>query len=101
MAVLRFIWQRVLAFDRVGSRIPQLVQIWLVEMFFALPLAFFIGKSIDIRGAFGVPHLRGRAVQTARLEVFAIVAKHSENAIRAAGPTTFGLARLRLLGTST
>ena len=55
MAVLRFIWQRVLAFDRVGSRIPQLVQIWLVEMFFALPLAFFIGKSIDIRGAFGVP----------------------------------------------
>ncbi|HMZ14238.1 MAG TPA: hypothetical protein PLS04_08920 [Mycobacterium sp.] len=55
MAVLRFIWQRVLAFDRVGSRIPQLVQIWLVEMFFALPLAFFIGKSIDIRGALGVP----------------------------------------------
>ena len=55
VAVLRFIWQRVLAFDRVGSRIPQLVQIWLVEMFFALPLAFFIGKSIDIRGAFGVP----------------------------------------------
>ena len=51
------------------------------------------------RGAFGEPHLRGRAVQTARLEVFAIVAKHSENAIRAAGPTTFGLARLRLLGT--
>ncbi len=36
-----------------------------------------------------------------RMEVFAIVAKHSENAIRAAGPTTFGLARLRLLGTST
>lgn len=55
MGVLRFIWQRVLAFDRVGSRIPQLIQIWLVELFFALPLAFFIGKSIDIRGAFGVP----------------------------------------------
>ncbi|MCB0942500.1 MAG: hypothetical protein KDB72_19930 [Mycobacterium sp.] len=35
MGVLRFIWQRVLAFDRVGSRIPRLVQIWLVELFFA------------------------------------------------------------------
>ncbi len=55
MGVLRFLWQRVLAFDRVGSRIPQLIQIWLVEIFFALPLAFFIGKSIDIHGAFGVP----------------------------------------------
>ncbi|WP_396926310.1 hypothetical protein [Mycolicibacterium sp.] len=55
MGVLRFIWQRVLAFDRIGSRIPQLIQIWLLELFFALPLAFFIGKAIDIRGAFGVP----------------------------------------------
>lgn len=55
MRVLRFLWQRVLAFDRIASRIPQLVQIWLVEMFFVLPLAFFIGKLIDIRVAFGVP----------------------------------------------
>jgi len=55
MGVLRFIWRGVLAFDRIGSRIPQLVQIWLVEMFFALPLAFFIAMIIDIRGAFGVP----------------------------------------------
>ena len=55
MAVLRFIWQRVLAFDRIGSRIPQLIQIWLAELLFALPLAFFIGKAIDIHGAFGVP----------------------------------------------
>ncbi|AKK26440.1 hypothetical protein AB431_06760 [Mycobacterium sp. EPa45] len=55
MGVLRFIWQRVLAFDRIGSRIPQLIQIWLLELFFALPLAFFIGKAIDIHGAFGVP----------------------------------------------
>ena len=53
--VLRFIWSGVLAFDRVGSRIPQLIQIWLVELFFVMPLAFFIGKVIDIRGAFGVP----------------------------------------------
>ncbi len=55
MQVLRFIWRGVLAFDRIGSRIPQLVQIWLIELFFALPLMFFIGKLIDIRGAFGVP----------------------------------------------
>lgn len=55
MRVLRFIWRGVLAFDRVGSRIPQLIQIWLIEFFFALPLTFFIAKVIDIRGAFGVP----------------------------------------------
>jgi hypothetical protein len=55
MRVLRFIWRGVLAFDRIGSRIPQLIQIWLIEFFFALPLTFFIAKIIDIRGAFGVP----------------------------------------------
>lgn len=58
MRVLRFLWQRVLAFDRIGSRIPQLIQIWLVELFFVMGLAFFIGKVIDIRGAFGVPGTR-------------------------------------------
>jgi hypothetical protein len=55
MRVLRFIWRGVLAFDRIGSRIPQLIQIWLIELFFAVPLMFFIAKLIDIRGAFGVP----------------------------------------------
>jgi hypothetical protein len=55
MRVLRFIWRGVLAFDRIGTRIPQLVQQWLIELFFAMPLAFFIAKVIDIRGAFGVP----------------------------------------------
>ncbi|MCV7172469.1 hypothetical protein H7I41_21360 [Mycobacterium manitobense] len=55
MRVLRFIWRGVLAFDRIGSRIPQLIQIWLVEFFFAVPLMFFIAKVVDIRGAFGVP----------------------------------------------
>lgn len=55
MGVLRFVWQRVLAFDRVGSRIPQLIQIWLAELFLVMPLAFFIGKLIDSRGALGVP----------------------------------------------
>jgi len=59
MRVLRFIWQGVLAFDRIGSRIPQLIQIWLVELFFVMPLAFFIGKVIDIRGALGVPGTGG------------------------------------------
>ncbi|WP_286199157.1 hypothetical protein ACRDU6_10745 [Mycolicibacterium sp. ELW1] len=60
MGVLRFIWRRVLAFDRIGSRIPQLIQIWLLELFFALPLAFFVGKAIDIHGALGVPGTGGR-----------------------------------------
>lgn len=55
MAALRFLWRQVLAFDRIGSRIPQLIQIWLAELFFIMPLAFFIGKAIDIHGGFGVP----------------------------------------------
>ncbi|WP_156686105.1 hypothetical protein [Mycobacterium sp. Marseille-P9652] len=55
MGVGRFLWQRVLAFDRLGSRIPQLVQIWLMEFFVVMPLMFFLGKAIDIHGAFGVP----------------------------------------------
>ncbi len=54
MGVLRFLWRRVLAFDRLGSRIPQLTQIWLMEFFVVMPLMFFIGKVIDIHGAFGV-----------------------------------------------
>jgi hypothetical protein len=59
MRVLRFIWGGVLAFDRIGSRIPQLIQIWLIELFFAMPLTFFIAKFIDIHGAFGVPGTGG------------------------------------------
>jgi hypothetical protein len=59
MRVLRFLWQGVLAFDRIGSRIPQLIQMWLVEFFFVIPLAFFIGKVIDIYGTFGVPGTGG------------------------------------------
>jgi hypothetical protein len=55
MRVLRFIWSGVLAFDRVARRIPQLMQMWLIELFFAIPLAFFIAKVIDIRGGLGVP----------------------------------------------
>jgi hypothetical protein len=59
MRVLRFIWRGVLAFDRIGSRIPQLIQIWLGELLFVIPLSFFIAKIIDIRGAFGVPGTGG------------------------------------------
>ena len=59
MGVSSFIWRGVLAFDRIGSRIPQLVQIWLVELFFVMPLAFFIGKVLDVRGALGIPGTGG------------------------------------------
>jgi hypothetical protein len=55
MRVLQLIWCGVLAFDRLGSRIRQLLQIWLVEFLFAMPLMFLIAKVIDVRGAFGVP----------------------------------------------
>lgn len=51
----RWIWQQVLAFDRVGRRFPRLVQIWLVEFFIVLGLAFFLGKVLDARGALGCP----------------------------------------------
>lgn len=57
--MLRLLWRRVLAFDRIGVRIPQLIQIWLIELFFALPLAFFVAKIVDIRGGFGVPGTGG------------------------------------------
>ncbi len=57
--VFGFVWRGVLAFDRIGSRIPQLIQIWLVELLFVMSLAFFIGKVLDIRGALGVPGTGG------------------------------------------
>ena len=55
MGVFRFIWRGVLAFDRIGSRIPQLAQMWLIELFFMMPVTFFVASIIDSRGAFGVP----------------------------------------------
>lgn len=55
MGVFRAIWRGVLAFDRIGSRIPQLVQTWLIELFFMMPVTFFIASIVDSRGAFGVP----------------------------------------------
>ncbi|WIM89950.1 hypothetical protein PT015_11295 [Candidatus Mycobacterium wuenschmannii] len=63
MGILRFIWRGVLAFDRIGSRIPQIVQMWLIELFFMMPVTFFISSIIDAHGACGVPgtgeHLDG------------------------------------------
>ncbi|WP_253851713.1 hypothetical protein [Mycobacterium sp. 1423905.2] len=59
MKIVGFIWRRVLAFDRLGACIPQLIQVWLLELFFGLPLTFFIGKIIDVHGAFGVPGTGG------------------------------------------
>jgi hypothetical protein len=59
MRALRFLWRGVLAFDRVGSRIPQLVQIWLVELFLVMCTAFFVAKVVDIHGAAGVPGTGG------------------------------------------
>lgn len=59
MRVLQFLWRGVLAFDRIGSRIPQLLQMWLIELFFALPLTFFLAELVDIRGAMGVPGTGG------------------------------------------
>lgn len=59
MRALQYLWRGVLAFDRIGSRVPQLIQMWLLELFFAMPLTFFIAKLIDIRGAFGVPGTGG------------------------------------------
>lgn len=55
MGVLGYVWRGILAFDRIGSRIPQLVQIWLIELFFMMPVTFFIAAVIDSRGAVGVP----------------------------------------------
>lgn len=55
IAVLRFLWRSVLVADRLLRMVPSLVQVWLVEFFFVIPLAFFIGKVIDIRGAWGYP----------------------------------------------
>ena len=35
--------------------VPSLVQVWLVELFFVMPIAFFVGEVIDSRGAWGYP----------------------------------------------
>ncbi len=52
---MAWLWYGVLAADRLLRRVPSLIQVWLVEYFLVVPLAFFIGKLVDIRGAYGCP----------------------------------------------
>ena len=53
--MLGWIWRGVLAFDRIGSRIPQLIQMMVVELIIVFCLGGFIAKVIDIRGGWGCP----------------------------------------------
>lgn len=49
------LWRLVLAVDRVLRNAPSLIQIWLVEFFLVVPLMFFVGKVVDIRGTSRYP----------------------------------------------
>lgn len=53
--MLRWLWRGVLAFDRIGSRIPQFVQMMLVEMGIYLLIGAFVAKLLDAREGFGCP----------------------------------------------
>ncbi|BCW90249.1 hypothetical protein sos41_34170 [Alphaproteobacteria bacterium SO-S41] len=53
--MLGWIWRGVLAFDRIGSRIPQLIQMMIVELIIVFCLGAFIAKAIDARGGWGCP----------------------------------------------
>lgn len=52
---MRWLWRGVLAMDRIGSRVPQLVQMLVVEFAIMLCLSGFIAKVIDVYGAWGCP----------------------------------------------
>lgn len=56
MGGLRLRWRRVLACDRSDFRIPRPIQVWLLELFFVMPLTVFIGKVIDIHPGAGPVH---------------------------------------------
>lgn len=49
------IWKGILTLDRVLRIVPSLIQVWLVEYFLIIPLAFFIAKIVDIRGTARYP----------------------------------------------
>lgn len=49
------LWRGVLAFDRIGRRIPQLIQMMVVELVIFICIGAFIAKVIDIRGGYGCP----------------------------------------------
>lgn len=53
--MLRFLWRGVLAFDRVGSRVPQLIQMMICELIIVVCLGGFVAKAIDARGGWGCP----------------------------------------------
>lgn len=52
---MRRLWTLIKYADEMIRVFPSLAQVWLVEFFIILPLAFFIGKLIDMRGAWGIP----------------------------------------------
>lgn len=55
MWLLKKLFSVVKYADEAMRTWPSLIQIWLVEFFIVVPLAFFIGKQIDTRGAWGIP----------------------------------------------
>ena len=50
-----FVWRLIVAADRLLRNAPSLIQIWLVEFLLIVPLTFFIGKIVDIRGTARYP----------------------------------------------
>lgn len=52
---MAWLFRGIFALDRATRLFPSLVQVWFVEFFFIVPLAFFVAKLIDIRGGFGCP----------------------------------------------
>lgn len=50
MGVARRIWSGVLAFDRIGSRIPRIIQIMITEYLGGLMVAAFVAKIVQSRG---------------------------------------------------
>lgn len=53
--MLRWIWKGVLAFDRIGSRWPQFVQIMLVDFAIAFCLGAVVAQIVDLYGGWGCP----------------------------------------------
>ena len=53
--MLAWVWRGVLAFDRIGQRIPQLVQMMVVELAIAFCIGGFVASVIDGVGGFGCP----------------------------------------------
>jgi len=52
---MAWLFRGIFALDRALRLVPSLIQVWFVEFFLVVPLAFFVAKLIDIRGGFGCP----------------------------------------------